>query len=439
MNQERKIPKTSAKQKALFVVLALVIVTCGISATSLVENVPAGYICIIQSPISGDLAVHFEPGLKWQGFGRVHMYPRSGIYEFLSPVDPDDFTERGNYRSAEDKSIKIQFNDSGAGWISGSMRYDYPLTKDMMEELHKKFQGHINVINGLIKPNIERVINMTGPLMSSIESSRTRRAELPMFIEDQLQNGLYLTITKDVKTIDEITGQETTIKVAEIIRDANGNPRRQSTSIVTDSGMRAYNINMNKLNYEEKVLKRLDDLFTADSEKQISYMKAIKAEQDAKTAEQEGRARATAAEWDAKTITASEKEKAERDKQVQVIEAQKQKEVAMLDAQKKKDVAELDKQTAALYKDATLLRADADATYKRKVMEADGALTQKLATYESVMFAAFKAIGTYQGAWVPSVIAGQTQGSNNAALDMLQLLSIKAAKDLGLDMSMTVK
>ncbi|MDL2286362.1 hypothetical protein LJC24_02830 [Desulfococcaceae bacterium OttesenSCG-928-F15] len=418
---------------ALAAVLTGVLLVIGLGCTfSLFENVPAGNICIIQSPFSGELTVHFDPGVKWQGFGNVHMYPRSGIYEFISTVDHDDETERHLYDPKYDASIKIQFNDSGAGWISGSMRYDYPTNVDKMKELHKTFQGHKSVVNGLIKPNIVRVINMTGPLMSSIESSRTRRAELPLYIEDQITNGLYLTRTKDVKIVDEVTKQESTTKVAEIIIDsATGQPKRQSESIVAEFGMRIYNLSLDKLSYESKVQKRLNDLFTADSEKQLAYTRAVKAEQDLMTAEKQGEAKAKETEWAAKAITATEVEQASRDKKKAIIEAERQ-----------RDVAILDKETAKLYKEATLLRLEADATYKERMMQADGALEQKLEAYKYAIDKLASAIQNYKGQWVPTIsMDGKGAASGvGTAMDVVAIQMMRTlAKDLNLDMTIDKK
>ena len=67
-------------------------------------------------------------------------------------------------------------------------------------------------------------------------------------------------------------------------------------------------------------------------------------------------------------------------------------------------------------------------------MSADGALEKKIEAYKYVMAEGFKAIGNYQGAWVPSVIAGGNGSNSNAAFNMMEMLSIKAAKDLSLDM-----
>jgi hypothetical protein len=45
----------------------------------------------------------------------------------------------------------------------------------------------------------------------------------------------------------------------------------------------------------------------------------------------------------------------------------------------------------------------------------------------------------YQGNWVPQIMTGTSGQSVNAATQMMELLSIKAAKDLGLDMTIPGK
>jgi hypothetical protein len=44
-------------------------------------------------------------------------------------------------------------------------------------------------------------------------------------------------------------------------------------------------------------------------------------------------------------------------------------------------------------------------------------------------------MGEYKGAWVPQIVSGSTGGNSNQALNMMELLSFKAAKDLALDLS----
>jgi hypothetical protein len=69
-------------------------------------------------------------------------------------------------------------------------------------------------------------------------------------------------------------------------------------------------------------------------------------------------------------------------------------------------------------------------------MQADGALEKKLEAYVKVNELYAAAIGQYKGNWVPTVQQGASSGSQNGAVDLLNLLSVKAAKDLALDLSL---
>ena len=44
-------------------------------------------------------------------------------------------------------------------------------------------------------------------------------------------------------------------------------------------------------------------------------------------------------------------------------------------------------------------------------------------------------VANYKGNWVPGVVMGGAGGKSNGAQDMIDLLSVKTAKELGLDMS----
>jgi len=423
----------SVKKIVGILLLLVIVVGGGFSSHAMFENVPAGYICVIQSPISGELTVYTEPGLKLQKFGMVTYYPRSGVLDFNQPIEQNDATR---YNPADDHALKVTFNDGGEAWISGSIRYDYPLDQEKMKTLHKMFSSHNNVMKGLIEKTVERSIYMSGPLMSSIESFMSRRAELPNLIEDQARNGLYDVLTKDVRVEDEFTKEVKTVKIAEPVKDSNapGGLKRQEESVLTKFGMSLSNFTTNNIAYSPKVQQRVDALFAAASDIQVATLNAKKAEQDKKTAEERGKAEATAAEWKAKTIAAEETENARKTAQVQTIEAQRDKDVAIIEANKIREVAEQEKITSSLYKDAQLLRAEADATYKKRVMEADGALSQKLEAYKYSVDKFASAMQNYQGNWVPQIVTGSNGQANNAAMNMMEFLSIKAAKDLSLDL-----
>lgn len=97
-------------------------------------------------------------------------------------------------------------------------------------------------------------------------------------------------------------------------------------------------------------------------------------------------------------------------------------------------------QTAELRKKATILEGEGEAEKRRLVMSADGALDPKLRTWlesQKVWADVFK---NYGGQLVPNVVMGNGSGnSGNAgqtATQLVELLTVKTARDLGLDMSM---
>lgn len=114
------------------------------------------------------------------------------------------------------------------------------------------------------------------------------------------------------------------------------------------------------------------------------------------------------------------------------------KEVAITQAQKELEVARLQKEAAELQKAREIVLGEGEATRKRLVMEADGALAQKLDTYEAVMqrFAAEFA----KQKWVPEVVIGSGGGGygngpgRNEAANLIHLLTAQALQDLGLDL-----
>ncbi|MDR1708161.1 MAG: hypothetical protein LBS70_00365, partial [Candidatus Accumulibacter sp.] len=412
---EAVFPRRSGAAKWVLGVLAGAAIV-GVTLWGLLENVPAGYICVIQSPITGDLDVYTEPGIKLQKFGKITYYPRSGIFEFLQPVDPNDPAQARFYNVHDDRSYKITFSDGGDAWMPGSIRYDYPLEHQQITTLHKIFSGHDAVVKGLVEKTVERSIYMSGPLMTSIESALSRKSELPQFIEDQARNGLYSVVTKEVTVTDEITKETKRVKQAEIISDPNApNGRaRQEESVLAKYGMSLSNLSMGNISYSKRVQESIDKLFDAQRDIQIATLNAKKAEQDRRTAEEKGRADATTAEWRAKTIAAEEIAAAEKEARVQQIAADRDKVVAVTQAQRHREVAELDKQTAELYKVATLLRAEADSEARRKLMAADGALAQKIEAYKYAVDKFASAMENYKGAWVPQITAGGNTGGNSA-------------------------
>ena len=157
---------------------------------------------------------------------------------------------------------------------------------------------------------------------------------------------------------------------------------------------------------------------------QTAMAEAKQAEQRALTVIEQGKANAAEAKWKQEAIKA-----------IEVTKAEQQKEVAVTEAKQRLETQTLDAQAAEQYRIAQVKKADGDAYYKREVMEADGALQQRLDAYVTVSKRNAEAIQNYGGAWVPNVQFGGSDSSQGGATTLLDLLAVKAAKDLSVEVT----
>jgi len=293
--------------------------------------------------------------------------------------------------------------------------------------LHTKYGSQAAIEQQLIKTVIEKAVYMTGPLMSSAESYASRRNELLSSIDDQMNHGVYRTESADEKTKDPMTGQEKTVRVVKLVKGQNGDFLREDKSPLEEFGIRTFNLSFNEVRYDENVEAQIQAQQQAVMQVQTAIANAKMAEQAAITAEKNGEAEATKAKWAQEVIKATEVTKAEQEKKV-----------AETAAEQRKNVAAFDLDTAKLTKDAQIALGEGESERRKLVMAADGALEKKLDAYVRVNELYASAIKDYKGNWVPTISQGGNAngGSANGAMELIQLLSAKAAKDLALDMNL---
>jgi len=387
-------------------VVSVLLLIMGLSFSSrIAENVPADKIVIIQDPIDGELHFYTTQGLKYQNFGTPTSYSKSVQYWFSNMADQG---------GEKDESLGTVFNDGGEASISGSVRVELPTDVESLEELHTKYGSDRAIIQELVRPVYEKAVFMSGPLMSSKESYADKKTKLIYYIEDQAKNGIYQTISEDVKGIDPITGKEKTVTVVKIALDKNNQPLRDAQSPLQKFKIKTYNFSINEIGYDPKVKKQIEDQQTAIMSVQQAIADAKKAEQGAITAEQQGIAKAATAKWE------REVEKAK----------------AVVAAEERLQVAQLDNLAAEQTKQKDIKLGEGEAARKKLVMQADGALEKKLATYKEVMTIAFQEIGKQK--WVPETqinSGGSVATSGGPMMDLLTMLNAKVAKDLALDMT----
>ena len=409
--EEEGAPVGAIKKGLGIVVIAVVAIIGFFLLGSIVESVDANEICVIQDPLDGELHWYTSAGYKPQWFGKVTKYPKRNIYRFGATYEESS----GKRVIKEDHRLKIGFNDGGGGMVDGSIQYDMPVDPKNLSELHSKFGSAESIQAQLVETVVKKSIYMTGPLMSSRESFAEKKNDLIHFVEDQIANGVYKTRRREERVKDTLTGTDKTLLVSEIVMGNNGLPERQENGQLIAFGIKPFNFSISELGYDSAVLDQIKKQQEITMAVQTSIAKAREAEQNAITVGKEGEASAAKAKWEQ--------------------EVEKAREVTA--AQQRKEVAKLDAEAAALTKQKEILLGEGEGARKRAVMVADGALEKKLEAYIKVNQMYAEAIKGYSGQWVPSVVmGGQGSGSANGATSLMDMMAIKAARDLSLDMSM---
>ncbi len=375
------------------VVLSLVAL---LSIGKLAENVDANEIMIVQAPLSGNLAFYTSAGLKPQLMGTITNYPKRDIYHFAVPV---------------------RFNDGGHGTMYGSIQYDLPLSDSLLRALHVRFGSREAIQQQVVQTVTNKSVYMTGPLMSSKESYAERRNDLIRFVEDQVQHGVYRTRSREQRVTDPISGSEKTVIVVDIVMGPNGQPERQEVSILDILGITTSNFSIDSLPYDSIVETQIKQQQVLAMQVQTSIAEARQSEQRVLTVGKNGEATAAEARWRQEAIRSE----------------------STVVAQRRLDMARLDAQAAAQERQANILRGEGEATRRRLVMQADGALQQKLEAMVRINQSYAENFAKYTGQWVPSVVMGDGGSGRpgSGAFDLMSMLTIQTARQLGLDLGVS--
>jgi len=384
--------------------IALIIIV--IMSQSFVEDVDAKNIVINQVPISGELQYWTTPGTKFQLFGGVTSYPKSFQIWFSAKDDQG---------SEYDDAIEVLFNDGGKGKISGSIRILMPLDAKHLFLIHTNFGSIENLIHELVKPTVAKAVFLTGPLMNSYESYAAKKSELIGAIEDQLKNGIYKTLTRQQRVVDEYYGKEKVITVAEPVKDtlAPHGIARQETAPFEKYGLNVAAVSIEQISYDKQIQAQIETQQRAQMEVQTAIAETKKQEQQLIQEEKKGMKEATISKWEQEVIKAR----------------------MITEAEQKREVARLDMEAAEFTKQKEIKLGQGESERKRLVMEADGQLAMRLEAYIKVQQVWADAIKNYQGNWVPTTYFGGAGGvqppySQNGAQALIDMLTAKTAQDL---------
>ena len=372
-----------------------------------------GYREIVETPI-GQKYVIFHNGMYWKIPGsKVSTYP-----------NVITISHRGSDTGStvDGKQILIRFNDATEAYAQTVVRFRLSDKESEMLTLHSEYVNkEFLALKGLQPYTIECVKN-SAQLMDSERHYSGGRAQLSQFFQDQLEDGLYLLDVEEKIYRDSITNEVKRMYESNIRIGPNGEKIRKDSDL-KKFGISIASATIENVDYESQVDEKLKKKIEASTRESVSKQNLVTAQQEAMTAEAEGRRRLVEIEYEemqrqtqAVVQAETQVKLAEKDKDKQLIAM----EAAKLEAQKIKALAE------------------AEAYAKQKIMAADGALEKKLHTYEEVQKMWATAFQNYQGSLVPTIqTTSNGKGGTNAGIDFMEIMGAKAAMDLNLDMKVT--
>ena len=428
----------SSKVVGMIAGVVIFIATAIFTAVSVGIN-DGGHRTVVQF-LGGEMETVFGTGMYGQYLGKTTKYKDVLTFDF-------DKVEGGAGATVDQLGVSVQYQDGGMGKIYGILRVRLPSDQKTMIKAHNEFRSNEGLAYKLIKPYTESIMNDTAGLMSSEESYAEKRGTLTQWVNDQLRHGKYLTVQEEIVTVEagweyclqpDLNPEDTksckdvrkTRKMVPVIAyGMDGKPKRVDSDIAA-YGLTVAGFEITDRTYEKKTMQQISAKREATMAIITSKANAERAKQDTITSEQQGLANVKIAQYEEEVI-----------KQKAVVVAERIAEVAVIAATQKVDVAaqgklqaEQLKLAAAEYEQEQILRGKGDASYKRQVMEADGALQQKLDTYRMVNSYYADAIAKQK--WVPEISMGgsDTGSTGNSASALLDLFMTKTAKDLSLDM-----
>lgn len=410
---KRVRPPVVTKGRLFFGLVVLAMLFLVVVSFSTLDRNDAGYYTVVQS-VSGKMYVKASPGYYFKWFGRTTKYRIADTLYFSKWSDES--------KKREDASIDARFTDGGLGYISVNVRYRLPAEPEKILLIHETFGSDQGFKLAAIEQLTMQAVQTTASMMTAEDSYRNRRPQFISMIMDQIINGLYETQTATTRVDGE------TVTIQEILKGSDGATLRKPRDL-NDYGVTISQVNVTDIDYEASVVAQIGRKRESSMEAELAKVEAEKARQANIQAEEEGKRNVTIAKY-----------KEEENKVKEITIAEKEKEVAEMAAQRELAVAEVEKQraqieveTADLIKQAIIARAEGEAEAKRLVLEADGALEQKLETITAINRVWAEAY-TKQRPTPDVVIGGGAEMSGTSAQTFMDLMIIKALKDLSLDL-----
>jgi hypothetical protein len=293
----------------VFAVLALLFV---VLAKGIFKTNEAGYFQVKQAALTGNMSVRFAAGTYFRWFG--------AISEYRNVTTCGIGAHKGD-GSADIDAVDVIFNDGSKAKISGLIRVKLPNTQEGAINLKREYAaGFEHFIQSGVVPIVNNAIKLSANLRSA-QDAYTTLALFQQAVEDQLRNGIYVT-KSDKVVITRSNGDTEEQKITAIVYGADGQPLRMPNRL-QQLGCEVLECVIDVPAFDSKVEEMISKRKDEAMKTELAKQEAIRAQQDAITAEQQGLANVAKAKYEK-----------EVEKVQEVTTAQKEYEVAQLNAKK---------------------------------------------------------------------------------------------------------
>lgn len=404
-----------------------------------------GYITYVQTkfPTQSEKVVD-KIGYSWIGFGSATPFPRQMTVQSVNDLKA---LPRGDFEgSTVIPSFPVTFLGGTTATVDSNVRVSLP-TGEPFLKLAQTYRNPDNFVLQAIMPVMKSTLQSTAQLMSADDYFGGGASEFRQAFTDQMSDGVYVVkrIERQVKNLRAASGQAvaqdgseqgtfgqsgtSTVITTEKVLDKAGLPIRLERQF-SKLGVGVVDANIMNVDPSKQFKDRMIGV-------QESQAKLMIARQDRQTADEQK-----------KLVTARGEMQVEEKRQMvlkdqieKTTNAETAKRLVLIEAEREQERASIEKETAQIRLDkakidaqSTKTLADAEAYQKRVVLEADGALAQKLDAIVQINQVWADAASK---APVPGVMMGGADGGASRQTEIGQLMSVmavKAAKDLQVDL-----
>ncbi len=418
-----------------------------ISAIALVltmfNSMQMGYTYIYQNSVTGTTKVYHGPDFM------IRPPFVSTLTEYKDDTTLSFATDDGDGATSEKPPVKVSFADTYKSSLNINTRMVLPSDDEHMLKVHKSFRSYSNLVNSLYTKTMVDVAVNTATQFTAEEVFQGGLNGLKSAIEDQANNGVYVTKrtkvlsnagvtdrTKigDKKTESKLSKKSVYIWKAVPKRDKNGEIVR------TSNPLKKYGITVSQVNLAEPVPEPLLENLLSDKKKLVakkisSIQKQENAKTDIETAKLEGEAKRVVAEQerlisaDAAVIDKKkEVQLAKQDALREIVEKQKIADLAIIDKTRELQVAKanegIQKANAIAAKhqgEAIKFKGLAEATVKKALYLAVKKDILELEVEKVTQLAKYKALEKAKITMPTTVMMGSGKDGNGGLEELTNL------------------